>query len=49
MEFLRRWVLKWAGFARVVTGQQNMPGREIGKKKKMFSSLVGLWIGQGER
>lgn len=35
MEFLRRWVLKWAGFARVVTGQENMPGREIGKKKNV--------------
>ena len=49
MEFLRRWVLKRAGFARVVTGRENKPGREIGGKKKKFSSLVGLWIGQGER
>lgn len=39
MEFLRRWVLKWTGFARVVTGQENKPGREIGGKKKKVQQL----------
>ena len=46
-ELLRRYVPEWEGFARVVTGQENMPGMEV--SKSWSSGLVGLWIGRSER